>query len=656
MFGSRGFSKRLITALSVLALLAACSDSTAGSGDEHVKTDQANFSAGDDVAKFAGEENFTQTATGVEGTVVTTYASSDESVATVVSETGEVYIQAVGTTTITATNAGDDDYNPATDSYLLTVSNPTEQSAFSAGDDVTKWVTDVNFTQSATGAEGTGTTAYASSDTSIATVDAATGEVTLLAVGTTTITAANAGDVGHNPASDSYLLTVNKVEQASFTIDDDRIAHVDDIFTVAAAGADGSGATTYSSSDTNVATVNETTGEVTIVGEGSAVITATNAGDDSYTEATASYSVVAFPAEFITTWQTITVNIPINSSYDTYDYTVDWGDGTVETGLTSQASHTYSDEGPHTVKISGTFPAIAFRGGSYRSNLYTIENWGSIAWQSMSQAFEGCGNLTLNAQDTPDLSAVTHMYNMFKDAEVFNGAIGNWDVSSVTDMQGIFRDAVVFNQDIGSWDVSSVDDMHSMFYGASAFNQDLSEWDTSSLTDANQMFRSSGFNSDISTWDVSILWNMIFMFAEMDFNGDISAWDVSGAAKMGNVFYDNPSFNQDISAWDVSNVETMSFMFYNATNFDQDISAWDVSSVIDMGYLFFGASSLDQDLGDWNVISATDMGSMFRDASSFNQDLSGWDVDYTDDDRTSAVSHTNFSSGWGGGVEPNWVP
>merc|ERR1711934_54726 len=37
-----------------------------------------------------------------------------------------------------------------------------------------------------------------------------------------------------------------------------------------------------------------------------------------------------------------------------------------------------------------------------------------------------------------------------------NGPIGTWDVSSVTDMSGIFKDAEFFDEDISSWDVSEV--------------------------------------------------------------------------------------------------------------------------------------------------------------------------------------------------------
>lgn len=52
------------------------------------------------------------------------YSSSNESVATVDANTGEVTLVAAGTTLITASFVGNDDYNPATARYTLTVTDP----------------------------------------------------------------------------------------------------------------------------------------------------------------------------------------------------------------------------------------------------------------------------------------------------------------------------------------------------------------------------------------------------------------------------------------------------------------------------------------------------------------------------------------------------
>ena len=59
--------------------------------------------------------------------------------------------------------------------------------------------------------------------------------------------------------------------------------------------------------------------------------------------------------------------------------------------------------------------------------------------------------------------------------------LSNWDVSNVTSMGSMFRDASVFNSDISQWNTSKVTDMGSMFNQAYAFNQDLSSWCVSKI-------------------------------------------------------------------------------------------------------------------------------------------------------------------------------
>jgi len=60
-----------------------------------------------------------------------------------------------------------------------------------------------------------------------------------------------------------------------------------------------------------------------------------------------SLSTIGFSQdEFITTWKTSAndrmITVPaINSNSYTYDYTVDWGDGTSEANVTGPISHTY---------------------------------------------------------------------------------------------------------------------------------------------------------------------------------------------------------------------------------------------------------------------------------------------------------------------------
>ncbi len=157
---------------------------------------------------------------------------------------------------------------------------------------------------------------------------------------------------------------------------------------------------------------------------------------------------------FITIWQTTAdhkeITIPTNSDSGPYNYTVDWGDGTI-TDQTGNATHEYSTPGEHVVKITGNFPHIHFNGHEGSGKIQAITQWGDIRWKSMKEAFEGCSNLEIIATDAPDLSAVKDMSKMFQNATSFNQDINGWDVSKVIEMTGMFEGATSFNQDLGSW-------------------------------------------------------------------------------------------------------------------------------------------------------------------------------------------------------------
>jgi len=298
-----------------------------------------------------------------------------------------------------------------------------------------------------------------------------------------------------------------------------------------------------------------------------------------------------------------------------YNYNVDCdNDGSNEaTGQTGDYTCNYSSAGTYTVRIkdnsgSGTgFPRIYFNNGGDKDKLLTIEQWGTGHWTSMYKAFFGCSNLAGQASDVPDLSGVTDMLNMFRDASAFNQDIGSWNTGNVTVMRYMFYNATAFNQDIGSWDTSNVTTMTSMFSGASAFNQDIGSWNTANVTSMYSMFSdASAFNQNIGSWNTTNVTDMIQMFA------------------------DASAFNQDIGSWDTGNVTSMWNMFRDASTFNQDIGSWNTANVTDMRYMFAWATAFNQDIGSWNVESVTDAKDMFYNAtlSTTNYDalLIGWDA------------------------------
>ena len=323
-------------------------------------------------------------------------------------------------------------------------------------------------------------------------------------------------------------------------------------------------------------------------------------------------------------------------SDEEYNYNVDCDNNGVDdvTGVTGDYTCNYLVPGTYTIRIkdnTGTstgFPRIYFNDTGDRRKLLTVEQWGTNHWTSMSNAFYGCGYLTLPASDIPDLSNVTNMESMFCGAMYLNQDISGWDTSNVTDMRGMFYDAGSFNQDIGGWDTSNVTNMSCMFVGAYTFIQDIGGWDTSRVTDMRGMFDGAyAFNQDIGGWETGNVTNMRGMFYDAgSFNQDIGGWDTSNVTDMWSMFNGAEDFNQNIGGWDTSNVMDMSNMFYNAYAFNQDIGRWNTSNVTDMTRMFGGALTFNQDIGGWETSNVTEMYGMFLGAEDFNQYIGGWDT------------------------------
>ena len=227
-------------------------------------------------------------------TLDVTYSSTDETVATVATD-GTVTLKAAGETTIKATFAGDDTYAAGAAQYTLTVSNKSAAGISYASDFIhieePTYNTEISAPITLTNPNSVAVT-YASSDATVATVNATTGAVTPKKVGTTTITASFAGDATYEAAEVSYTLKLG-LQDAGLAFDD---ASHEITYTAGATYTMGftkatDAAATFSSSNTNVATVNATTGEVTVVSVGTTTITATAAKTSDYKAGEAEYTL-----------------------------------------------------------------------------------------------------------------------------------------------------------------------------------------------------------------------------------------------------------------------------------------------------------------------------------------------------------------------------
>ena len=229
--------------------------------------------------KTYGDAAFDLTATGGASGHAVTFTSSDETVASVSGST--VTIVGAGTVTITASQAGNDNYSAALDvQQTLTIEKASQAITFEALTD--KTFGDAPFDLTATGGSSGHAVTFTSSDETVASVSGST--VTIEGAGTATITASQAGNDNYSAALDvSQSLTIEKASQAiTFEALTDK-TYGDAAFDLTATGGSSGHAVTFTSSDETVASVSGST--VTIVGAGTATITASQAGNDNYSAA-----------------------------------------------------------------------------------------------------------------------------------------------------------------------------------------------------------------------------------------------------------------------------------------------------------------------------------------------------------------------------------
>ena len=245
----------------------------------------------------------------------------------------------------------------------------------------------------------------------------------------------------------------------------------------------------------------------------------------------ASCPVITDP--FTTTWNTENagdsnsdqIRIPLFGNG--YDFTVDWGDGSPEESYTLNPGvntahfieYTYSSPGIYTVQIRGDFPRIYFNNAGDKEKILSVESWGEIVWDEMEFAFYGASNLVINALDSPDLTNVTSLYSMFRDAASMNSSLNQWDVSGIENLAEMFYGASSFNQNLDNWDTGNVDKMASMFRDAASFDRDIGMWDVSNVLQMENMLDGSAISVEnyddiLSGWAAQTVQNNIELGAD----------------------------------------------------------------------------------------------------------------------------------------------
>jgi surface protein len=177
--------------------------------------------------------------------------------------------------------------------------------------------------------------------------------------------------------------------------------------------------------------------------------------------------------QWTTTGANQTITLPTDATL-TYNIQIDWGAPQDEKNLQTHngnsqtISHTYSQPGTHTITFWGSFPRLACANAAVCKQLVAVDQWGDTKRSSFLDAFYGASGLVINASDTPDLTNVRDMTNMFRGVTNLTGNFSGWNTSKVQNMTNAFYAASGFDQDISSRSVvgiNAVGNLTNMFYG-----------------------------------------------------------------------------------------------------------------------------------------------------------------------------------------------
>lgn len=368
------------------------------------------------------------------------------------------------------------------------------------------------------------------------------------------------------------------------------------------------------------------------------------------------------------TSQTMTLGL---TSTGTYDFDVDWGDGSPVTTITvynsPDATHVYSASQKYTITLQPN-TATGLReynfgntAGTHNEHLsYTsIISFGDLYLNlSITSLFELCQNLNWNTATAgiPNFSNKSFGRHAFRDCDSLTADISGWG-TALSPITGDSRNFYYFSHPpapnsfncnfVFNPTTTSID---SAFSGTT-YNNPLSNWDVSGMTLFTSCFNNANeFNQDISMWDTSSAIDMRSMFQNANaFNQNLPNWNVSNVGNMNNMFYLASNFNGTLTNWTTTSLTTTIQMFQQASNFNQPLDHFDVSNVTSMNLMFYFAISFNQDLNSWNTASVFSFFRTFRNASVFNGNISAWNTANVTNFRDMFRSCSNFTGNWGAG-------
>lgn len=209
-------------------------------------------------------------------------------------ETGQYRFRGIGETKVKITDSGNSNYPSKV--IVTTVNVERVQSASLSSIDLENTYQE-NKVISAQVASERGNLSFSlakDSATDVVSIDALSGELTILKPGKAEITVSDDGDLFYIPQTTSFFVTINKLSNDQFSVDNSRVSNVENnsVFTPIARNTQGPVTYAISANSTaKVLTQDPTTKAITLTGAGRGWITATDHGNDYYLSQTTDFYV-----------------------------------------------------------------------------------------------------------------------------------------------------------------------------------------------------------------------------------------------------------------------------------------------------------------------------------------------------------------------------
>jgi uncharacterized protein YjbI with pentapeptide repeats/uncharacterized protein YjdB len=361
------------------------------------------------------DASFNLTAPTSDSSGVFRYTSDAPGVATVTMTSGVVTIVGAGTATITATQdaCGNFVSRDVSGSLVIAPIAPTI-GAFTLPTD--KKFRDASFNLTAPTSDSSGVFRYTSDAPSVATVTLTGGVVTIVGAGTATITATQdaCGNFVSRDVSGSLVIAPIAPTIGALTLPTDKKFR-DASFNLTAPTSDSSGVFRYTSNSPGVATVTLTGGVVTIIGAGTATITATQDACGNFVSRDVSGSLVIAPIA-----PTIgTLTLPTDKKFRDASFNL--------TAPTSDSSGVfrYTSDAPGVATVTLTGGVVTIVGAGTATITATQDACGNFVSRDVS------GSLVI-APIAPTIGAFT-----IPDKNIIDGSFNL--TAPTSDSSGVFR-------------------------------------------------------------------------------------------------------------------------------------------------------------------------------------------------------------------------